>query len=204
MTNADKTMQVFNSIGSLIASIIEICRAHSAGQVNETGTTFTTSVMPCFAAGSRIRTEDGDVPVEELTEGQRVAVLRDGAIDHTPITWIGQRRINLTAHPQPQTAAPVRILRGAIGDNLPERDLVVSPDHCLFLDGKLIPAKSLINGMTIVQDRDVPAVHYFHVEVDPHAVLLAEGLPVESYLDTGNRAYFQNCGPRWCCTRSSP
>ena len=136
----------------------------------------------------------GRHPVEQLAEGQHVAVLRDGEIAFTPITWIGERRINLTAHPQPQTAAPVRILAGAIGENLPERDLVLSPDHCLFLDGKLIPAKALINGMTIVQLRSQPSVHYFHVEVDPHAVLLAEGLPVESYLDTGNRAYFENAG----------
>ena len=132
--------------------------------------------------------------MEHLNEGHRVAVLRDGAIAYTPVIWTGHRRLNLRTHPQPQTAAPVRIRRGAIGENLPERDLVLSPDHCLFLDGKLIPAKSLINGMTIVQERDVPAVHYFHVEVEPHAVLLAEGLPVESYLDTGNRACFQNCG----------
>ncbi len=157
-------------------------------------TSFTTTVTPCFAAGSRIRTERGDRPVEHLKEGDRVAVLRDGAIAYTPVIWTGHRRLNLRTHPQPQTAAPVRIRRGAIGENLPERDLVLSPDHCLFLDGKLIPAKSLINGMTIVQERDVPAVHYFHVEVEPHAVLLAEGLPVESYLDTGNRACFQNCG----------
>ncbi len=186
------TLQAYDSTGGTGNLLQTVSFGASSPHSNETlnGSTFTV----CFAAGSRIRTEDGDVPVEQLTEGQRVAVLRDGAIDHTPITWIGERRINLTAHPQPQTAAPVRILRGAIGENLPERDLVLSPDHCLFLDGKLIPAKALINGMTIVQDRDVPAVHYFHVEVDPHAVLLAEGLPVESYLDTGNRAYFQNCG----------
>jgi len=64
----------------------------------------------------------------------------------------------------------------------------------MFVDGKLIPAKLLINGMTIVQERDAKSVHYFHIELDRHAVLLAEGLPAESYLDTGNRAYFANSG----------
>jgi Hint domain len=62
------------------------------------------------------------------------------------------------------------------------------------VDGKLIPAKLLINHMTIVQERDVAAVHYYHVELDQHSVMFAEGLPAESYLDTGNRAMFANAG----------
>lgn len=184
------TMQAWSGTGGTGSVLATITSTSDLGTRTENTSAFTV----CFAAGSRIRTEQGDVAVEELAEGQRVAVLRDGAVAFTPITWIGERRINLSAHPQPQTAAPVRIRRGAVGENLPERDLLLSPDHCLFLDGKLVPAKSLINGMTIVQERALPAVHYFHVEVDPHAVLLAEGLPVESYLDTGNRAYFENCG----------
>ena len=69
---------------------------------------------------------------------------------------------------------------------------MLSPDHCLFLDGKLIPAKLLINDMTIVQERETRFVSYYHVELEHHAVLLAEGAPVESYLDTGNRAFFSN------------
>jgi hypothetical protein len=64
----------------------------------------------------------------------------------------------------------------------------------MFVDGKLIPAKLLINGMSVVQERDTRSVQYFHIELDRHAVLLAEGLPAESYLDTGNRAYFTNSG----------
>ena len=111
-----------------------------------------------------------------------------------PVKWVGHRRLNLTAHPRPDLAAPVRIRRGAFGQDLPHRDLVLSPDHCVFVDGRLIPAKLLINDMTIVQERDTRAVTYYHVELDRHAVLLAEGLPAESYLDTGNRAFFSNAG----------
>jgi len=62
------------------------------------------------------------------------------------------------------------------------------------VDGKLIPAKLLINDLTIVQERDTAAVHYYHVELGHHSVMLAEGLPAESYLDTGNRAMFANAG----------
>ncbi|MDR3535281.1 MAG: Hint domain-containing protein, partial [Acetobacteraceae bacterium] len=144
-----------------------------------------------FAEGTRILTNRGEVAVEALAEGDMVVTADQGT---RPINWIGHRHLDLTAHPRPEFAAPVRISRGAFAENQPQRDLVVSPDHCLFVDGKLVPAKLLINGMTIVQDRDAKAVTYYHVELDRHAVLFAEGLPAESYLDTGNRAFFSNAG----------
>jgi hypothetical protein len=78
--------------------------------------------------------------------------------------------------------------------------LVLSPDHAVFVcsgdtgwQGALIPIRHLINDATIVQT-PVDAVRYFHVELDNHDVLLAEGLPAESYLDTGNRSAFSNGG----------
>jgi hypothetical protein len=71
----------------------------------------------------------------------------------------------------------------------PRRDLFLSPDHAVFVDGALIPVRYLANGATIVQERR-DQVSYWHVELDRHAVILAEGLACESYLDTGNRASF--------------
>ena len=108
--------------------------------------------------------------------------------------WIGRRRIDLTAHPRPETVAPIRIRRGAFADNMPHTDLLVSPDHAIFVDGRLICARQLINGTTIRQEKGWTAVEYFHVELDAHAILLAEGLPAESYLNTGNRGFFANSG----------
>ena len=69
------------------------------------------------------------------------------------------------------------------------RDLVLSPDHAVFADGVLVPVRHLVNGMTVVQQH-VAALSYFHVELTAHAAIVAEGLPCESYLDTGNRAAF--------------
>lgn len=88
---------------------------------------------------------------------------------------------------------PVRVRSGAFGKNLPERDLYLSPDHAVFQEGVLIPVKHLLNGTSVAR---VPMqrVTYWHVELDRHDVLLAEGLPVESYLDTGDRSSFQNGG----------
>lgn len=164
------------------------------GSTINSGTDIFLDNAVCFATGTRIRTVDGDAAVEDLAAGDTVMTLSGTELVARPVQWIGTRRIDLTRHPRPNLAAPVRIRRDAFGDNLPQRDLVVSPDHCLFVDGGLIPAKLLINDMTIVQERNARAVTYYHVELDRHAILLAEGLPAESYLDTGNRAFFSNAG----------
>ena len=158
------------------------------------GTDIWLSTVVCYAAGTLILMSDGEKPVEDIAAGDMVMTLVGEAQVPQPVSWIGERRISVAAHPRPELVAPVMIRRGAFGEDLPRRDMLLSPDHCLFVNGKLIPAKLLINDMTIVQRRDVPVVHYFHVELERHAILLAEGLPAESYLDTGNRAYFSNSG----------
>ncbi|MGH9206208.1 MAG: Hint domain-containing protein, partial [Acidimicrobiales bacterium] len=148
----------------------------------------------CFARGTHILTTRGEIAVEALAEGDMVVTVADGQPVPRPVTWLGERRINIAAHPRPVTVAPIRIRRGAFAPGVPKRDLLLSPDHCLFIDAKLIPAKLLVNGMTITPERAARSVHYYHVELERHAVLVAEDLPVESYLDTGNRAFFANAG----------
>ena len=127
-------------------------------------------------------------------QGDIVLTLSDGELKAQPVKWVGRRRIDLTAHPRPETVAPVRVQRGAFADDMPHTDLLVSPDHAIFVDGKLICARQLVNGTTIRQETGWTSVDYFHVELDAHAILLAEGLPAESYLDTGNRGFFANSG----------
>jgi hypothetical protein len=111
-----------------------------------------------------------------------------------PVTWIGHRTVDCARHPAPRKVWPVRIAANAFGPAQPERDLRVSPDHALYIDGVLIPAKRLVNGTTI-QQIETDTVTYYHVELRQHDVLLAEGLPAESYLDTGDRANFADAGP---------
>jgi hypothetical protein len=108
------------------------------------------------------------------------------------VKWVGRRRLDLTGHPRPELVAPIRIQASAFAAGVPHRDLLVSPDHAVLVDGMLILARQLINGATIRQERDWRSVDYFHVELDSHDILLAEGLPAESYLDTGNRGFFAN------------
>ena len=154
----------------------------------------TTITAACYVVGTRILTTDGEVPIQALRPGDHVITLVDGEPRPAPIVWIGNRVVDLVAHPNPGAVVPIRIRRGAFGGNVPHRDLLISPDHAIFSDGVLIPAKLLVNGATIVLESGWRRVSYFHVELDRHAVLMAEGLTAESYLDTGNRAAFANGG----------
>ena len=195
--NGGTQIELFNSGSAVVASFNLDTPAAGAfvhwTPDEGTGTNVFLSDTPvCFAAGTRILTARGEVAVEHLTTHDAVVTLDNGKQVARPVKWLGRRRIDLTAHPHPETVAPIRILRGAFAENVPHRDLVVSPDHAVFADGRLICARQLINGTTIRQEQDWNSVDYFHVELDAHAILLAEGLPTESYLNTGNRGFFAN------------
>lgn len=148
--------------------------------------------LVCYCRGTRIATPDGETAIEALHPGDVVLTWRNGHTTPRPVKWIGYRRISLAAHPRPDTVAPIRIRRGAFADNMPHRDLLVSPSHAIFVDGKLVCARQLVNEATIQRAPGLTEVEYFHIELDSHAILLADGLPAESYLETGNRGFFAN------------
>jgi hypothetical protein len=186
------TLNVFNASNTQIETIT-LGQSHTGATfaVDKATGTITTD-MVCYAAGTRILTATGERMVESLMQGDIALTLANGELAAQPVTWLGHRRIDLTAHPHPETVAPIRIRRGAFAEAMPHTDLLVSPDHAVFVDGKLICARQLINGTTIYQEKTWTTVEYFHVELDTHAILLAEGLPAESYLNTGNRGFFAN------------
>jgi autotransporter-associated beta strand protein len=148
-----------------------------------------TATVTCFASGTRISTERGEVAVESLRVGDRLATLIASGLQ--TIRWIGHRRVDCRRHASPASVLPIRVAAGAFGEGLPARALLLSPDHAVYVDGVLIPVKYLVNDSSIVQLRRAQ-VTYYHVELDRHDVIIAEGLPVESYLDTGNRLSFDN------------
>ena len=113
--------------------------------------------MPCFAAGTRILTPAGQVKVEDLAEGDTVLTASDGGVQK--IIWAGRRTVDLTRHVMPEKVIPVIVLAGAFGPGLPERDLKLSPDHALLIDGVLIEAKTLVNGSTVIRDGRRPQRH---------------------------------------------
>jgi len=144
---------------------------------------------PCFASGTRIASARGEIPVEALRIGDRVLAVRTGRF--APVAWLGRRRVDCRNAERGHDIWPVRIAAGAFAADMPHRDLRLSPDHSVYVEGALIPVRYLLNGATVVQ-APVASVTYWHVELAAHDVLLAEGLPTESYLDTGNRGAFDN------------
>ena len=144
---------------------------------------------PCFAAGTRIATPRGEVAVEALRVGDLVrTVLGDGP---APIIWIGRREMDCAHHSQPRKVWPVRVAAGAFGPGKPHADLFLSPDHAVYVEEVLIPVRHLINGSRIAQVL-VERVTYYHLELAEHDVLLAEGLPAESYLDIRDGSNYAN------------
>ncbi len=161
--------------------------AQGAGRIQVSNDGINTFITACFAQGTRIATSRGPVAVEALCEGDRL-LTASGRL--APVRWLGHRRTDLKRHPSPHDVMPVRVTAGAFGPSLPSRDLVLSPDHAVFVDGHLVPVRHLVNGASIVQETRA-SITYWHVELDRHDVILAEGLPCESYLDTGNRHAFE-------------
>lgn len=150
---------------------------------------FDTSAI-CFAEGTRLLTPTGARAVEDLREGDLVLTAGGAA---RPVRWIGHMVARPARHPRPHQVQPVRVTAGAFAPGVPAADVRLSPGHAVHVDGVLVPVHHLVNGATIVQEA-VERVRYFHVELETHDVLLAEGLPCESYLDDGNRAAFANAG----------
>ena len=146
------------------------------------------AAAPCFLRGTRLNTPKGLVEVERITPGDLVSLARGGT---AAVVWIGHREIDCTRHPNLSDVTPVRVRAGALGPGKPEHDVLLSPDHSLFLDGTLIPVRYLKNGTTVV-DAPMADVSYYHVELAQHDILMAEGMAVESFLDTGNRGAFVN------------
>lgn len=149
--------------------------------------------QPCFLSGTLIATPAGEVPVEELRAGDLV-LTADGGVEK--IRWVG--RVTLARRfADPLHGLPVRIKAGALGEGLPRRDLLVSPGHAMFLDGVLVNAGALVNGVTILREtRVAETFQYFHIELDRHALLLAEGAPTESFLDAVENGRFDNGAER--------
>lgn len=137
----------------------------------------------CFLKGTRIRTTDGEIAVEELEVGD---LLCTHSGQPKPIKnvhrWVAKRRGDQEWEPN---IAPVKVCQSALDDGIPRRDLYLSPAHSLYLNGFLVQARNLINGQSIVRcsKHQAKEIEYFHIELDCHEVIVAEGIPAEFFLD---------------------
>ncbi|MCV6584279.1 MAG: Hint domain-containing protein [Marinibacterium sp.] len=150
-----------------------------------------TADFACFARGTRIATPAGETLVEDLQIGDLVRAA-DGR--DVPVKWVGTQTV-MTRFKPAERLALVRFAAGSLGNDLPRRDLMVTTDHAMLVDGVLCHAGALVNGDSIVQ---IPAAEMgesytvYHIETDTHEIILAEGAETETFIDNVSRRVFDN------------
>jgi hypothetical protein len=145
--------------------------------------------IACYLRGTSIATPGGETLVENLSIGDAI-VTASG--ETRAIRWIGTRSYSRMFAERNADVMPVMFRAGSIADNVPSRDLFVSPNHAMFVDGVLVPADMLINGTSIVRAEAPEQIDYFHVELESHDILLANGAPAESFVNCDSRGMFHN------------
>jgi Hint domain len=179
--------------GSHTEETIQLNGSYTQNEFHITTTTTASgsidTITICFMAGTMIAVPDGSVAVEALKRGDLVLTTDGRAV---PVSWLGHQTVS-TVFGDPLRVLPIRIKAGAIAENVPSRDLLLSPDHAILVDGALIQAGALVNGTSVVREADVPQTFtYYHVEVDDHALILAENIPAETFVDNVERLAFDN------------
>ncbi|WP_349438068.1 Hint domain-containing protein [Pararhizobium sp. A13] len=134
----------------------------------------------CFLRGTSIKTPTGEVCIEDLRPGDLVETVRGEA---RAVKWIGHSVYKRGGQAW-NSVIPIRVAQHALDERTPHRDLYISPGHALFIGGVLIRAKDLVNGISIahVLPADTETIEYFHIVLDSHDVILAEGAPAETFL----------------------
>ena len=137
----------------------------------------------CFLSGTKILTAGGERNIEDLAVGDLLPTMFGGL---RPVQWIGRYRYTKSEPSKPwaESARPVRIARSALASNVPQADLYVSAAHSLLIDGVLVPAELLVNGTTITRhEHEGDEMEFFHIKLESHDVVYAEGVPAETLLD---------------------
>ncbi len=137
----------------------------------------------CFLRGTSVMTPTGEVFIEDLQIGDRVETVGGKA---RAIKWIGRQSYRRSGSAWKDDMVPIRIWRHALGHKTPHRDLYLSPGHALLMGGVLIRVKDLVNGTSIAPAPHREAIEYFQIVLDSHDVILAEGVPSETFLLTAN------------------
>jgi hypothetical protein len=146
----------------------------------------------CYLAGTHILTPAGEVLVETLRAGDLVTTASGVP---RPLRWIGFGRTLVTPRNRDR-ATPVVVRRHALSEFVPHRDLYITRGHSLYLDGALIPVEELVNHRSIAWVEEARVVEYYHLELDSHDVVVAEGAAAETYREDANCPVFLNATTR--------
>lgn len=153
---------------------------------------------PCYLAGVQIQAGRGILNVEDIKPGDSISTWSPSLKNsrRQQVIWCGYADLTVREDlPDDIAGWPVRICKGAIASNVPSRDLRVTGEHGLYLQGRFVPARMLVNGMTILFDKTVKNYRFYHIETEKHAIIKADGAFSETYLDVGgNRQGFATSG----------
>ncbi|MFT8418983.1 MAG: Hint domain-containing protein [Acetobacter sp.] len=137
----------------------------------------------CFIEGTHMHTAGTAVPLETVQTGALVDVWSKNAVTPQRVMWAGRGHVKVRPDlPDEEAGYPIRILRHALGQNSPERDLLLTPGHSILHNGQFVPVRMLVNGCSIFYDHSITAYTYTVVQTETHAVLVAEGVPTDFYL----------------------
>jgi hypothetical protein len=162
----------------------------------------TGQIPDCYFRGTRILTPSGTVYVEDLKIGDAV-VTRFSGIQR--VKWLGRQSFDSRFEPFGDAHIPVRFHPGALGPNMPVRDLYVSPGHSMLIEDALVLASSLVNGVTVTQDWAPPVIDYIQIELAKHDCVVAEGAWSETYADGPcQRAQFHNAAEYYALYPDDP
>ena len=145
----------------------------------------------CFLLGTHITTPTGEILVEDIKIGDIVSTVDGGT---RKVLWIGRQTVS-KIFSDPYRSYPVEIAAGALGENLPKRPLRLSPDHAILIGGVIAHSSALVNDDTIrimTKDELEERFTYYHIETEDHALILAEGVAAETFVDNVTRQKFHN------------
>ena len=184
---AQRTRRNIVKMGTILGSAVLGSAVLASAKASASGPS--TVPIRCFLKGTAIRTADGDRKVEDLTIGDLLPTMFGGT---RAIQWLGRYPIRKSdrAKPWVKDALPVWIAPSAIAPGVPHAAFCVTATHALFIDGVLVPAGLLINGSTIkrYEAREYDELEFFHVKLESHDVIYAEGAPVETLLNVDESA----------------
>ncbi|WP_336947639.1 Hint domain-containing protein [Asaia sp. HN010] len=192
----DASAGSFVAVVSSGATVSDPTVAPNGGQlVISSGKLASNEPAPCFLAGTLIEMEGSAKPVEDIRIGDHVMTYQNDVCEQREVIWAGRRKITIDASkPDDLADYPVRVVRNALGEGRPFKDLLITAEHCLFLDGAFVPVRMLVNGQSIYYDTKITQYECFHIETEKHAILMSDGILSESYLDTGGRQRFRQTG----------